>query len=49
MSLNAVPFYRRQGFIVRPGTDHLVRGGVMVPIVNMRKAVGPEAIEDSRR
>jgi N-acetylglutamate synthase-like GNAT family acetyltransferase len=49
MSLNAVPFYRRQGFAVRPGTDHLVRGGVMVPIVNMQKSIGPEAIEGGRR
>jgi GNAT superfamily N-acetyltransferase len=49
MSLNAVPFYRRLGFVVRPGTDHLVRGGVMVPIVNMHKSIGPEALEGGRR
>jgi N-acetylglutamate synthase-like GNAT family acetyltransferase len=49
MSLNAVPFYRRMGFEARPGPDHLIRGGVMVPIVNMHKSLGPEAIEDSRR
>jgi GNAT superfamily N-acetyltransferase len=49
MSLNAVPFYRGVGFVARPGADHLVRGGVMVPIVNMHKSLGPDALEATRR
>jgi len=37
MSMNAVEFYRRAGFAPRRGSEHLVRGGVAVPIVDMVK------------
>ena len=41
MSLNAVPFYRRAGFQPRRSPEHLVRGGVIVPVVNMKKTLDP--------
>ena len=41
MSLNAVGFYRRAGFDARRGPEHLVRGGIVVPIVNMQKTLDP--------
>lgn len=37
MSMNALGFYRRAGFLARRGPEHLIRGGVVVPIVNMEK------------
>jgi putative acetyltransferase len=40
MSLNAVPFYRRAGFQARRGPEHLVRAGVVVPILDMQKSLG---------
>jgi GNAT superfamily N-acetyltransferase len=49
MSLNAVPFYRRHGFEARHGQEHLVRNGVVVPILYMTKTLPPEAIEGMRR
>ena len=39
MSLNAVSFYRRCGFESYRGTEHLVRAGIVVPILNMRKTL----------
>jgi GNAT superfamily N-acetyltransferase len=39
MSLNAVPFYRRAGYEARRGPEHLIRSGVRVPILNMRKTL----------
>jgi GNAT superfamily N-acetyltransferase len=41
MSLNAAGFYARAGFRPCGGTDHLVRGGVVVPVVPMAKALAP--------
>ena len=37
MSLNAVPFYARVGFIVCGGEERLMSTGVVVPIVRMEK------------
>jgi GNAT superfamily N-acetyltransferase len=37
MSLNATSFYAKSGFRACGGTDHLVRGGVVVPVVPMEK------------
>jgi GNAT superfamily N-acetyltransferase len=37
MSLNAASFYAAAGFRPCGGTDHLVRGGVVVPVVPMVK------------
>jgi N-acetylglutamate synthase-like GNAT family acetyltransferase len=49
MSLNAVAFYRRHGFEARHGQEHLVRNGVVVPILHMAKPLPPEGIEGKRR
>jgi GNAT superfamily N-acetyltransferase len=41
MSLNAVPFYCRAGFeAVRRAPDHLIRAGIVVPVVTMKKILG---------
>ena len=48
MSLNAVGFYRRAGFESRRGPEQLVRAGVVVPIINMQKALTTDP-GDSRR
>jgi N-acetylglutamate synthase-like GNAT family acetyltransferase len=48
MSLNAVPFYRRAGFEARRGPDQLVRAGIVVPIVNMRKILDEVPASDGR-
>lgn len=37
MSLNAIPFYTRAGFYPSGGTEHLMAGGVSIPIVRMEK------------
>jgi putative acetyltransferase len=47
MSMNAVDFYRRAGFSQRRGPEHLVRGGVVVPIVDMAKPLAENRTEDS--
>jgi len=39
MSLNAVEFYGRAGFRRCSGPEHLVRAGIVVPIVPMDKAL----------
>lgn len=41
MSLNAVPFYRRAGFQARRGPESLIRAGVVVPVLDMQKPLGP--------
>jgi len=43
MSMNALDFYRRSGFQSLRGPEHLIRAGVVVPIVHMHKSL----IEDS--
>jgi GNAT superfamily N-acetyltransferase len=43
MSMNAVDFYRRSGFQSRRGPEHLIRNGVVVPVVHMEKSL----MEDS--
>jgi N-acetylglutamate synthase-like GNAT family acetyltransferase len=47
MSVNAVDFYRRAGFDSRRGTEHLVRAGVVVPIVDMVKPLAENPPDDS--
>lgn len=42
MSMNAIPFYRRAGFQARRGPEHLIRAGVVVPIVHMDKPLGDD-------
>ena len=39
MSLNAVPFYMRAGFVPCPGNRWLSHGGVLVPVVPMQKTL----------
>lgn len=48
MSLNAVSFYRRAGFLDGSGPEHLVRGGIVVPVVTMRKSLDETAGEKRR-
>jgi putative acetyltransferase len=40
MSLNATSFYAKAGFHPCSGGDHLIRGGVVVPVVPMEKRLG---------
>jgi GNAT superfamily N-acetyltransferase len=40
MSLNATSFYTKAGFRPCSGSDHLIRGGVVVPVVPMEKRLG---------
>jgi putative acetyltransferase len=40
MSLNAVPFYTRAGFVARDRAARLRSGGVLVPVVWMEKSLG---------
>ena len=37
MSLNAVPFYTRAGFLPHPGPERLLTAGIRVPVVRMKK------------
>jgi len=46
MSMNAVDFYRHAGFSPRRGPEQLVRGGVVVPIVDMAKPLAESSTED---
>jgi hypothetical protein len=46
MSMNAVGFYRRAGFVARRGPEQLVRAGIVVPIVDMAKPLGENPTED---
>jgi putative acetyltransferase len=48
MSMNALEFYRRAGFQARRGPEHLIRGGVVVPIVNMEKSLIEESTGNRR-
>jgi GNAT superfamily N-acetyltransferase len=43
MSMNALGFYRRAGFQARRGPEHLIRSGVVVPIVNMEKTLADDS------
>jgi GNAT superfamily N-acetyltransferase len=40
MSLNAVPFYRRAGFLPCDGPELLVAGGVSLPVLRMEMLLG---------
>jgi len=44
--MNAVDFYRHAGFSARRGPEQLVRGGVVVPIVDMAKPLAESSTED---
>ncbi len=46
MSMNAIAFYRRAGFSPRRGPEQLVRGGVVVPIVDMEKSLAETATKE---
>jgi ribosomal protein S18 acetylase RimI-like enzyme len=47
MSVNAVDFYRHAGFAARRGPEHLVRGGIVVPIIDMEKVLLENPTDDS--
>jgi putative acetyltransferase len=47
MSMNAVGFYRRAGFVARRGPEHLIRAGVVVPIIDMQKVLAENRPDDS--